>query len=614
MSASSDFAVFINSKSAIVKSTQKSVVSIPFVANLSKHDPNKYISLSVNQFMFTNSMYNIVEGYDRLQVCITYEYNLAPGGTNRVPRNNDLVNDPEEFNLYELIDIKVPHMNYNFVQFADFLTETLGYEIVQQLFIYPTSYTYNDIFVGFGARPLNTEDPVVTPAAAADLKSSKIILSSPDLNHMTQFGCDKFTPFQMPARDINGPTVQPGKLPKYSYLISGIYLVANAETTPLMKLLGFVTIDSIPKPIIPGSIDASGSYLVGYGTPIYSKQINVGGAPSDNTVIFGVPDPLNPFNPDAAIYNIDASSSFVGLIVEIGNSLTVPTLASSITNDAIPYLDPGQFISGALISIPNPYIISIQQAYFTALYTAATPTILTNVTPNALSLITNGMAICNGTEGLAVPDPISSYGNYAVGYNAGTAELTLASDFTNFGPGGAGFAEYRRNGTNIIEVPVDGETYDIYGFVYHLSSTQEIIPSETMTATVSGKNPSSLVIPYSASNFSGLDEIYLRCDQLHTKFMSSDNALPLAPSNTIAVIPVDSAYGTKGTWQPPFPLQCALNNTNITQLDFTLTNSKNELLDFNGVDWSMTVFCSQVRASPLQLLVLFHKTLIFVGR
>jgi len=45
-----------------------------------------------------------------------------------------------------------------------------------------------------------------------------------------------------------------------------------------------------------------------------------------------------------------------------------------------------------------------------------------------------------------------------------------------------------------------------------------------------------------------------------------------------------------------------LNNTNITQLDFTLTNSKNELLDFNGVDWSMTVFCSQVDDPSASLL------------
>jgi len=548
MSSSGDFAVFINSKSAIVKSTQKSQVSIPFVANLSKHDPNKFIMLGVNQFGFTNSVYNIVEGYDTLQVCVTYDYSSNPlgGGNSRVIA---VTSGPDQ-NMYELINIKIPHMNYNFIQFADYLTLTLGYEIVQQLFSYNTSYTYNDLFIGWGAKPLNTEDPVITPAASADMNLSKIVLSTPDLNHLTQFGCDKYTPFVMDPRDANGPTVQPGKMPKYSYLMNGVYLVTNADTVNLMKLLGFVTIDSIPKPIIPGTIDSvTKAYLNGYGTRIVSKALIPetipppgGYLPGNNTVIFGFPDPLHPNDRSKDVYSIDSTSTFDGLVVEIGLSLTVPTLVASM-GATIPFLDPGKFINGALISTPSPYISSIQQAFFTATYSTAFTTQLTAVTPAAYSIMSNGMAICNGTDDYPA-DPISTWGNYITSYDVNTQIMTLAFDFAENGNGTNSI--YRNSNSLALEIPQDGASYYIYGFNYHLSSSQVIIPLEAMTATLSGTNPSSLVEPYSASNFSGLDEIYLHCAQLHTQFMSSENQNPLAPNNTVAVIPVDSAYGTKG--------------------------------------------------------------------
>ena len=67
----------------------------------------------------------------------------------------------------------------------------------------------------------------------------------------------------------------------------------------------------------------------------------------------------------------------------------------------------------------------------------------------------------------------------------------------------------------------------------------------------------------------------------------------LAPSEVIAVIPLNCTYGQKMSWVPQFPLTSILKNTNITQLDFRLTNSNGELVDFQGLDWSMTLFCQE---------------------
>ena len=55
-------------------------------------------------------------------------------------------------------------------------------------------------------------------------------------------------------------------------------------------------------------------------------------------------------------------------------------------------------------------------------------------------------------------------------------------------------------------------------------------------------------------------------------------------------------------WNPQFPLHAYLLNTNVQQLEFRMTNSNNELLNFNGIDWSMTLFCEEeIDESRLEL-------------
>lgn len=112
--------------------------------------------------------------------------------------------------------------------------------------------------------------------------------------------------------------------------------------------------------------------------------------------------------------------------------------------------------------------------------------------------------------------------------------------------------------------------------------------------TISGADETYVsIVPNLMTDLSGLDELYVSCSQLRTHFKSSLNQGKLAPSEVIAVIPLNVPYGSKMSWQPPFPLTSFLKNTNITQLDFRITNSNGELLDFHGLDWSITFFCSE---------------------
>lgn len=101
------------------------------------------------------------------------------------------------------------------------------------------------------------------------------------------------------------------------------------------------------------------------------------------------------------------------------------------------------------------------------------------------------------------------------------------------------------------------------------------------------------IIPSTITDLSGIDEVYIHCPQFRTQFQSSQYKQPIGPNDVIAVIPVSVPFGTKMQWTPQFPLHAYLINTNISQLDFRMTNSNNELLNFNGVDWSMTLFCEE---------------------
>ena len=144
-------------------------------------------------------------------------------------------------------------------------------------------------------------------------------------------------------------------------------------------------------------------------------------------------------------------------------------------------------------------------------------------------------------------------------------------------------------------------TFDFEFKTYTLSRSQTVatigITTTYVLMAVSGDPISTAAAelrPNNLSNLEGLDEIHVHCPQLRTQHFSSNARNKLAPSDVIAVVPVDVVFGSKQTYQPPVVLDAYLNNTNITNLEFYLTDSNGLDLDFNGVDWSMVLKCEEV--------------------
>lgn len=164
--------------------------------------------------------------------------------------------------------------------------------------------------------------------------------------------------------------------------------------------------------------------------------------------------------------------------------------------------------------------------------------------------------------------------------------------------------------TTQITPSIPGTSYVGYGYAYKartvptatLGNTNTIydvytqdgkvyLNSAVSLATLYESNLYSQLSPPQITDLSGLDELYIHCSQFRSQFQASVNQTKVAPNDIIAVIPVDQPFGSKISWVPPVPLMSTLVNTNITQLDFRFTNSNNELLDFQGINWSMSLYC-----------------------
>jgi len=100
--------------------------------------------------------------------------------------------------------------------------------------------------------------------------------------------------------------------------------------------------------------------------------------------------------------------------------------------------------------------------------------------------------------------------------------------------------------------------------------------------------------PVCMSDFTGLDDLYIHCTQLRTQFLSGVSRGPMAPSDVVAVIPVNAPFGEKVSFVPNFPLDSYLANSNISELEFRMTNSSNMEVDFNGIDWSLTLYVEEL--------------------
>lgn len=147
-------------------------------------------------------------------------------------------------------------------------------------------------------------------------------------------------------------------------------------------------------------------------------------------------------------------------------------------------------------------------------------------------------------------------------------------------------------------LPIPNTPYIGVGIpIFHrtqLNSTEYSFDNVNWGTAEVGFQEFKTVIPVCISDLSGLDDLYIHCPQLRTQYMSGILKQPLTPSDVVAVVPINVPFGEKVAYIPNFPLTCYLRNTNISQLTFRMTNSNNQPLDFNGIDWSMTVFCEEL--------------------
>jgi hypothetical protein len=498
----------------------------------------------------------------------------------------------------------------------------VGYESVQQKFQYAaspaTAYgpghtaenTFLNVFVGFGAMPADPTDPIQTDGAVPIEENSKVALQSPDLSHLVQLGTDIITP----CVNILGPndTKSSGTL-DYSMVYKGIHLLLNSTTEGLMSILGFYDSDSLRNRTIPGYHDNQGVEQEMQGFSLYL---------SPRTVKIQYPDPSNPtlvfdsntmaYAPDNAVYYVFTTESDENATlpisflqppesvqaaiygITIGSTSPVLLIKDFLVPDGAgqAYYEPsqGDFLAGANISIPSPYFVSTNVVDYIPVSVSSG----TNLTIKILK--TDWLD--NSGYGIEV-----GYTIRPMAYNqAGNASNCIGRHITNIDTSDAIYvfltldAEVTRTGG------LAGQDWEYV--TYTLSSPQTILYDPLtinfnlmiISATVIS-SAAALLRPALLSNLEGLDEIHVHCPQLRTQHFSSTAREALAPSDVIAVIPVDATFGSKQTYQPPVTLESFLNNTNIVQLEFRLTNSNDELLNFNGVDWSLVLKCDEVEVA-----------------
>lgn len=733
------FAVFANSNQAVVKTTEKSVVSIPFQTNLAVHDPQKLFKLALAMVKYTNSVYNIDSKNNKLQIAVEF----APG------RGFTAGDDPEDrFHRWQTWGVSIPPGAYDIVELSNLLSEgryiynpeaqntfanRAGYEVTLQPFNYAAvpvlgasgnppiaeSSTNQNIFVGFGAVPADATDPVITKAALSIDNNSKLVFQSPDIGHLIQYGVDMTTPCTNRI-DFNG--VAGETTLDYSFIYKGVYLLFNTITEPLLKLLGYFNIDSLPPPTIVGYVDGQNNYanVAGYGL-----QFNASPAFTQFPVYNnGILDPVQPvFDPVTMRYAKDNITKYTLSAFNLGGNgietfvpvlpVSVPILAhfgnNTLLGESTPFLSciyqanadnngyvrapPGYTITGLTVLPPAPQILSNLNTKMGFVYQRiicsrdkADPqnyrwnydagSVIPGLLPTEIGIWgaqdMGATPAPNNNEppvGIQIGMPVTFYGNGLGNANTYLTDVGAPNSLnTNLfnkiiqsgqwrqvlsGPLGGGVTDRTDwiycmvltdhpqvtvavalparmitdfalgvNGAGVIDAanwlaaevapaPVNPTEYmGYYNLVFQynrltvnspqiVATIDPTIVYTNMLATNVGLNDlSSILIPKNLTNLEGLDEIHIHCSQLRTKHLASTSFQPLAPSDVIGVVPVDVPFGSKGTWQPPVPLESYISNTNIVNLDFRLTDSANRLLDFNGLDWSMVFNCTEVDVLP----------------
>lgn len=242
------FAVFVNSKAALIPSTDKSDVIIPFVGNLAYHDPLKVIKFSIVDVLFSNVFYNIRPNYQTLKILDVF----APG---------------RGYTTFQYVQrtVFIPEGFYNYDTLTEFLIDSCGETI---------TYTKAgggtiDILFGFGS-----DVNILVDATYANLTTGKVHFNTPALGDLFQNNMDLSTPAITGLHPVSG-------------IYAGKYLLEDTETVGLLKQLGFYSVSN------PGMPIPNTPYR-GIGIPIYSKVVTGTVSPptvstqySFNNVTFG---------------------------------------------------------------------------------------------------------------------------------------------------------------------------------------------------------------------------------------------------------------------------------------------------------------------------------------
>lgn len=626
-----NFAVFINSASSVNKTTQKSNVQIPFTGNLAASDPTKALSVVLSQFRFTNSIYNIDESKNTLRIACEF----APGRG---------YNSSQYKRLWETWTVKVPPGTYNTEQLVTYLSlpgsiypeqndgplnqyiNKVGYESISQRFEYAAvppnlggtgnpavaaTSSFVNVFAGFGAIPADPTDPTITPGVVTIDNGTRTIFRSPDLSHLIQYGTDITTPCVNRLGDNELPT---NSSLDFSFVYKGIYLLFDQDTAGLLKIMGYYNIDRIPAPSIAGYHNNQGQAILaqGYGIQLEAATVYLPFPQYTNGVI----NPVQTYNSatmrvaseNTTFYRVSALTGETQGIVEVPDFPTPIGFEGYFYGTAIPetsvvmyvqyqantantnyvFLDPGMFISGTGVSVPNPYIVNFIE---TKGILAANSNLIGD---EAKLFITAANFTNNNGYGLTVGSPI-----------------TFDPVYAPFSPGTSLFMYY------VISISFTGIEYEVVldhnlplgvltnttktwmSSVYTLNSPQAVsnligTPTNWVSTLLSLNERTGRLVPNLLTNLEGVGEIHIHCAQLRTQYFSSINFQSLAPSDVICVVPVDAPFGSAQTFQPPVVLQAYLTTTNIVTLDIQLTNAAGVLLDFNGLDWSMVLKCEEV--------------------
>lgn len=609
------FAVFINSNASLDKSTAKSKCNIPFNGNLSVQDPHKLLRVALSQMKFTNSVYNITEENNTLKICAQfakgrgYDQTYSPG-------NPAFLNQ----RLWQTWTVRIPTGYYDTQTLATTLSEKgtlymdentgeaeyinrVGYESVQQRFEYDVNHiTFQDCFVGWGANPADPADPINTKGVITIDENSKVVFQSPDLAHLVQYGVDINTPVTniLPpgSMDKNSNTLD------YSMVYKAIHLLFDSTTRPLLETLGFFNIETIPAPQIAGYCNNLGVEEVqnGYSLYLIAKTLHPEAtmSPWGNVTYYtfdlNIVSPLTVTPPSFLQTPHICAGHIYGTV--LGDLTPVLLLADDDNDDNTDYYDAalGDFLAGTGITQPNPYISS----------SLVTPT--ASGVPMTLNIPLAGV---QNTLEVAQATWLANAGwGLQVGYPIRIVDYQTAINPANFTNPFMGYYVTAINDAVDPVIITLNTTYNSltgptsFNFEY---KTYTLSRSQAVTSIGAGTTYAAMVIsgdpistaaaelrPNTLSNLQGLDEIYVHCPQLRTVHFSSTQRQRLAPSDVICVIPVDVVFGSKQTYQPPVILDAFLSNTNVTNLEITLTDSNNRLLNFNGVDWSMVLKCEEV--------------------